>query len=134
MLIRLLKHPTVKILFSLLKYFLSACMGLGADWLTWLLVIKLTGNPYVAQGIGRGVGAIVAFYLFKNHVFQDSEANKTQTIRFISVAGVSWLISLSITSFGLLFFMPVVAKIISDGLTFIMNWFAMRFWVFKRKS
>lgn len=121
-------------IYAFLKYFLGACTGLGADWLTWFIIIKTTSNPYLSQGIGRAVGACVAFYLFKHHVFQDADTDRKQSIKFATVAGISWLISLGLTTLGLMFLVPIMAKIASDGITFLMNWFIMRFWVFKRQT
>jgi putative flippase GtrA len=130
------------------RYFLGACAGLASDWAVWTVLFMATGEPIAAQAVSRTVGAVVAYWMFRKFCFRTGGRVGAQARRFIAAAAASWLLSVTVftalscllsllvrgAGFGAPHWLPLAAKIGSDGFTFAVNYFVMKFWVFVPES
>lgn len=135
---------------QILRYFLGACMGLGTDWLAWVIAWRILGlPPLAAQCIGKAVGGVVAFHLYRTRVFTNESAiedssvgsidskdkskdeGRLQLWRFLVALAGGWCIGVGLFAAFSLVLHPLLAKVATDGITFVLNWFVMRGWVFK---
>ena len=139
---------------EIIRYFLSALMGVSVDWIAFFSVLSLLrylfhmtefDSVLIAQIIARTLGAIMAFYMFKNYAFRHQVNDIPRHMKkFIVIAILSWLISVALVN-GLNYILmtifhsenPIItaiAKISSDGISFVMNYFFMKFYVFHNES
>ncbi len=116
---------------NFLRYFSVALVGLAADWAAWSFLVWTGWNPVAAQGVGKALGAVVAFFGMRSLVFPGRGPVAPQVARFCAAAVGGWC--LGVAAFALLVqaLPPVPAKIASDGVTFACNWLVMRFWAFR---
>lgn len=146
-------------LMSALRYFTSAAMGLCVDWAVfWIAfgVLRYLGASEgalltaAAQGLARTTGAVMSYQMMRRIAFRDATGEARDMVpRFVVAAAASWTLSISLVT-GLTALLPLlaaltftpasawpilhavlVAKVLSDGCTFVVNWFVMRFWVFR---
>ncbi len=116
------------------RYFSVAAAGVLMDWAIFALLAAGGCPPAAAQSISRASAAILAFYGFRRMVFaiggEDAEI-QGQTVRFLVAVIVVWVVSIG-SVWCLSQVMPLwLAKGITDGSTFLANWFVMKFFVFR---
>ncbi|MEQ8707537.1 MAG: GtrA family protein [Rhodospirillales bacterium] len=123
-------------LFQSFSQYSGAAIGSAAtDYLTFWLVLSLTGVPVLAQALARISGGILSFLINRKWSFRRDKPDLVlwDGGRFLALYGVSY--ALSIGLFLLLTkqsgYAPLTAKIISDSTCFIFNFFAMKHFVFR---
>ncbi len=114
-----------------LRYFSTAVAGLALDWTIWLVLDHLTLRPALSQACSRTAGGLLVFWMLKNFAFQrPAITGHALRIRYWSAWAFSWCMSLTLVA-GISQFEPaIIAKFISDGLTFVTNYVVMKYWVF----
>lgn len=127
---------TVQNMKSFLLYFVGALGGLSVDWAVWAIIFWAFEAPVIGQAAGKGAGAIFAFLAYRNGAFKDSKSDSRleQAQRFVLTALFGWTVGIVLIYGLLLFLPPIAAKFTSDGITFFMNWFILRTWVFKKAT
>lgn len=125
----------MKILQSFSQYSGAAVGSAATDYLTFWLVLSLTGIPVLAQAIARISGGLLSFMINRKWSFRRETPDRIlwDGGRFLALYAVSY--SLSIGMFIFLTeqvgYAPLTAKIISDILCFLFNFFAMKHFVFR---
>jgi putative flippase GtrA len=117
-----------------LRYFGTAVAGLCIDWAAWTAMALGMGlDPVLAQGLSRCLGGVVALVAFKHFVFVHPGAERTGVVRrYWTAWAASWCLSVSLV-YALTSLLPgPVAKIATDGVTFLVNYAVMKAWVFGR--
>ena len=114
-----------------LRYFLGALAGLAADWGAWTVLFLWTGMPVASQAAARAGGAAVAYAAFRRYAFAGSGA-RGAPVRFCAAAAASWALSVGLVHVLSGHLPAGAAKAGSDGITFCVNYFAMKLWVFPR--
>lgn len=125
---------------QVMGYFGGAVAGLALDWCAWSAVLLLTGQPLLSQGIGKGAGAVLAFFLYRR-VFKGDKVRQQilpkpshgQARRFFQAVLAGWCVSMCL--FSICIYLsgqqyPVMCKVVTDGMTFVLNWFVMKSYVF----
>jgi putative flippase GtrA len=126
-------RPHARIAAEAVRYFLGACIGLGADWATWLAVHAATGSVVGAQLVSRPTGAVVSYLVMRHFTFRAASGDaREQGVRFAIAALASMALSVALVSSLATFLPPILAKVASDGITFAVNYGVMRFWVFRK--
>lgn len=124
---------TLTLLKEGLRYFMGACAGLAADWLVWTAVFLCTGSAVGSQVVSRTAGAVVAYRMFSSFAFK-AEGSRNAALRFIAAAAASWGLSVGLVALGSLYLPAAAAKFGADGVTFLVNYVVMKWWVFKAKA
>jgi len=125
-----MKHKITK---SFSLYVLAALASALSDFLVFVTLVSLKVHYIPSQCISRLVGGVVSFVINKNFSFKSETSNSFIEIRrFLFLYAISYFLSI----FNLWFIHNVlnapvlVAKIITDGLGFIINFVLMRIYVF----
>ena len=116
-------------------YILIAVASAAVDFTIFsVLVFFVDFEAILCQGISRILGGVTSFALNKNITFNGGQGNiKVETRRFLLLYGVSYVLSLSLFGFWnkVLLIAPLIAKILSDSLCALFNFFAMKFYVYR---
>ena len=117
------------------KYFGGALSGLIVDWFITLFTFWISGSPILAQSSGKALGGVFAFFIYKHKVFKKDyfcSNSYRQSLKFIISVIFGFIVSVIAFKILISFSVPwVISKIISDGITFILNYFVVKHWVFK---
>ena len=123
-----------------LRYFVGACAGLAVDWAVWVPIDLATGMPILAQAVSRTCGAFAAYLLMRGAFRAGGGPAGRQATRFAVAAAASWILSLLLVAVlasalgadlaGAARWRHFMAKVLSDGTTFAVNYFVMKLWVF----
>jgi len=121
---------------AFIRYFLVALTGVAIDWVLFAMLIAAGLPPAMAQGISRGIAAVYAFWGMRRSVFGLENAGtaelKQQMLRFALAVAVMWMVSLGLV-WVLSQILPIwLSKIGTDGVTFLLNWFVMKIYVFRQ--
>jgi putative flippase GtrA len=116
------------------RYFATVVAGLVVDWSLWLILDAWTDSSFGSQAVSRVAGGAVVYAICKNYTFKNSDqSNHVRRNYMIAWIG-SWAMSIVLIGTLSCFFRPKTAKIISDGITFTVNYLVMKLWVFKVAS
>jgi putative flippase GtrA len=125
-----MKHKITK---SFSLYVLAALASALSDFLVFITLVSLKVHYIPSQCVSRVVGGVVSFVTNKNFSFKSETSNSFIEIRrFLFLYVISYLLSI----FNIWFIHNVlntpvlIAKIITDGLGFIINFILMRIYVF----
>ena len=92
-----------------------------------------------ATAVSWVVAVTFAFYPNKKYVFKSTDTSKKQLLREISGFATARLLSLGVEAGLMPLFMSVfgfhymVSKVITQVIVIIMNYFASKFWIFKKR-
>lgn len=117
-----------------LSYFLCAGAGVILDWCVWSILFKLTGNVALSQSVSRCASAFLGFYLSRNVVFKHVDKHHSQIIKYFLAVIFAWCLSLTVVTTLSHCMSPWFAKIISDGTTFVVNYWIMKYYVFPHQK
>ena len=104
------------------------------DWLIFLVVNALSGNPIAAQMVSRIAGGLFSFAVNRSWTF-DNVGGRGLTVegrRFLLLYFVSYWLSISILYAGvyLLGLSEYPTKLVADSTCFVLNFLVMRSYVF----
>lgn len=123
---------SMRIYFVLLRFFSSAVVTAGIDFLAFALALALLGGPLAALAVGRLCAVLFNFLANKHFVFKDGEPAGPALLRYgLLVAGLlalSYLLMREImahTPLG-----PIGAKILAESLLFFLSFSVQRVFVF----
>ncbi|MBB4857428.1 putative flippase GtrA [Novosphingobium chloroacetimidivorans] len=105
----------------------NTLFGLGAYW----LLLWLGLGPYAAQAIAHVAGMAFNYLTYSRHVFRDAGPAKA---RFVLSYAVNYV--LSVASLALIMRLipnPYIAGIVSTFLVSVVNYFALKFVVFRAR-
>lgn len=123
---------SMRIYFVLLRFFSTALVTAGIDFVAFALAIGLLGDPLPALALGRGCAILFNFLANKRFVFKDGEPAAPALLRYsLLVAGLfflSYLLMREImahTPLG-----PIGAKLLAESLLFFLSFSVQRVFVF----
>lgn len=115
------------------KYSFVAFASFLSDWAMFLLLTTLSMYYLYAQVIARLTGGVVSFFLNKFWSFESREVNQipVQAVRFAMLYVFTFCVTIILLQVLVNLGTPVaVAKLLSDGVGFVINFFAMKFFVY----
>ena len=127
-------RPHLPLLCEAVRYLGSAVAGLGVDWSVWTVLAYGAGmDATLAQAISRSAGGVVSFAAFRRFVFtHPGAARGGLASRYWVAFAATWCLSVLLVS-QLSDWLPrPLAKICTDGTTFVVNYAVMKLWVFGR--
>lgn len=107
---------------------LNTAFGLG----TYALLVWLGLNMFVAQLVSHLLGMAFNYLTYSRHVFRDAAPAK---LRFVLSYGVNYLVGLAtLAAVSQVIASPYGAGIVSAVLVSIVNYFALKYLVFRTKA
>jgi len=127
-------RDSMRIYFVFLRYCGTAMLAAVVDSLVFYLVARSSHNIAAAQVTGRGVAITMAFVLARNVVFRSSESVPIALAKYLAFAGLMGVISYNILRYlwSRLGIPLVLAKMLAEGLLFVINFSIQREIVFAR--
>lgn len=106
----------------------NTAFGLGV----YALLVRLGLNMYLAQFLAHGLGVAFNYLTYSRHVFRDANPAK---LRFLLSYMGNYLVGLAtLATIALVVKSPYVAGILAAGLVSIINYFALKRFVFLARS
>ncbi|MGB7404445.1 MAG: GtrA family protein [Pacificimonas sp.] len=122
-----------------IRYGLVSVGALGADLVSFQMLLMLAVTPGLAAGFGYSVGIVVHWLLSSRLVFetethaQGSAARRRQKMLFVASAGLGLALTIGIVSIGTALGLdPRIAKLIAIAASFQSVWLVRRIYVFAR--
>jgi putative flippase GtrA len=118
-----------------LRYFIVAAFGFCVDYSIYATFVTMSVNLYIATAAGFCVGSIVNVLFIRAYVFPDSRFKLCEDVLFTVGANGSMLalgVSVLWLLFDVLHINPYMAKLLSNGLTFVLN-YSIRTIFFRKK-
>jgi len=114
-----------------MKFFGVGVISTLFDWAVFALTNKGFGMAYwLSLIIAFSVGAIINFTLNKKYTFQDKSKSPLQPFVFFSIAGVMLLASLGLMVLLVKYFDPMMARVITTFVVFVLNFILHKFITF----
>lgn len=114
------------------RFFAAACGGLAVDWAAWFLLWRAGLAPMPAQAASRAIGAIFVYFVLDRLVYGGGDNVGGRRGRFVAAAAGSWCLSVAAVGALSIVLPGPLAKGVSDGISFAVNFVVMRLWVFRR--
>jgi putative flippase GtrA len=123
----------VKLARDFLAYNLVAAGSAAVDWATFVGLRSLGLGHLSAQGAARIAGGLFSFSLNKKTMEDGRSGTVVQGRRFLLLYAVSMALSIALLylQVDVLGFPLIRAKVVADGTCFLVNFVAMRGYVFK---
>lgn len=118
----MLKQSTSK---APLRYFIVVIGGFTVDFFLYALLVSAGLSVYLANLLGFCLGAAFNVLMIRLYVFQDSRFNFVNDLLLTLLAnGMMLLVGMGLlwVQIEKLAFDPYLAKLIANGLTFILNY------------
>lgn len=126
---------------ELITYVLFGGMTTGINVLSFYLMLHIVGTSYLlANAVAIGLSIVFAFVVNKLFVFQSKATSRQDIARegflFLFARGVSagidmLLMWLLVSVFG---WMAMIAKIVTECLVVVMNYFASKYIIFRKED
>lgn len=125
---------SIRIYKEILKFSISSFIGFLIDYVTYSLLLLLTKNLRISNIVARIISASANFSLNRKFVFKSKEnILKSATKYFLLAAfillGNTLVLELFVDAFGM---HQLLAKIVTELLFFVANWFFQRIIIFKK--
>lgn len=119
-------------LWEIVRYYqagvVNTLFGLGA----YALFVRLGMNMYAAQLVSHLMGMAFNYVTYSRHVFRDAGPAK---LRFVVSYGVNYLMSVATLALvAQVIASPYVAGIATTFIVSIVNYFALKFMVFRSRA
>lgn len=123
----------------LVAYTIVQIAGMSVDYVAFILLVEFgLISPLLANAIGKCIGVIVAFNGHRRLTFRESAMKKNASSIFMQALKYSSMLPLNIVASSILLslilssgFIPAVAKIFSDLITFVLFFAANKYLVFR---
>lgn len=127
---------SIRIYKEILKFSLSSFIGFLIDYISYSLLLLLTGNLLVSNIIARILSANVNFSINRRFVFQSKENIKKATAKYFLLAAGILLGNTHVLDFfvNTCDVHPMVAKIITEVLFFVISWLAQKLVIFRKHT
>ncbi|MTJ84001.1 MAG: GtrA family protein [Telmatospirillum sp.] len=125
--------------FRFLRYCAAALASAAGDWLVFSALLSLAGLPDMAAlMVARMAGGLVSFVVNRHWTFPDPARGRLsrQGRRFLLLYGLSYATAVGLFALlsGGIGLPPYPAKLATDISCFVGNFFAMRLYVFHRRT
>lgn len=135
-------RDSLKVFSVIAKFFLSSCISFLVDisLFSALVYLFFQGNDtvedvFVASVVARLVSSAVNFTINYKTVFQSEENLKVAIIKYYSLAlSIMFLSSYATGMLAEWSQLPVLMKILVDGLFFLISYSIQKYYIFKRKE
>jgi len=128
-------RDSMRIYFVLARFYFSAILAAGIDFLGFTIAFAATGNILASVAIGR-LSSLVNFALNKKYVFQSRASVKGTLWRYYvlaaGIAGLSYLLILALNTY--LRWNVFAAKVTVDVLLSLVSFSVQRTFVFRRSD
>ncbi|MFO1162900.1 MAG: GtrA family protein [Reyranellaceae bacterium] len=116
------------------NFILYIAIGAGAflaDFAMFNVVLRISGNPYVANVLGICIGMTVSFSLNRKANFRKLDAPARRAVRFVTVATVGMAVSSIIIMALIGLSMDArIAKVIAMLMVFLLQFLINAMWTF----
>lgn len=124
----------IKYKLEILKYGLISGLTFLSDYGVYLLAFSITNSIAISTIFGRIIALIIQFLGNKNFVFQNNFNAIVQFVRYLLLVIISGSVSILLNSLLIHILPYYFAKLLAEIFIFIVNFFVMRLFVFKKKE
>ncbi len=119
-------------LVELWRYYQAGIVNTAFGLAAYSLLVWLGLNMYVAQLVAHTLGVAFNYLTYSRHVFRDAGPAK---LRFVLSYAANYLVGLAtLAAVAQVVASPYLAGIVSAGIVSVINYFALRHFVFRARA
>lgn len=126
---------SMKLRFVISRHALASLGSAGVDYLLFMPIYWLGHNIFIATYIARTVSLLVNFTVMKKLVYYSDQRFIASFPKYLGLVVLSgFLSSVMVTAFAPILWGKVfLAKVLSDSLLYVFNFFVLRWIIFQKK-